>query len=107
MSCFSPSLGHLLHILSRPDGGYKQRRHIWSQSTLSLSLSDLSRLSLLPRSVQAFSGSQAAMVKLGSNLSDKLEKQPSADDGFDNIPLITPLEVNQLQQSFAEKVNTA
>lgn len=44
------------------------------------------------------------MVKLGSNLSDKLEKQPSADDGFDNIPLITPLEVNQLQQSFADKV---
>lgn len=47
------------------------------------------------------------MVKLGSNLSDKLEKQLSADDGFDNIPLITPLEVNQLQQSFAEKVNLA
>uniref|UniRef100_UPI0037E91AFF calcyon neuron-specific vesicular protein isoform X2 n=1 Tax=Semicossyphus pulcher TaxID=241346 RepID=UPI0037E91AFF len=44
------------------------------------------------------------MVKLGSNLSDKLEKQPSADDGFDNIPLITPLEVNQLQQSYADKV---
>ncbi|KAM9314919.1 calcyon neuron-specific vesicular protein [Pholidichthys leucotaenia] len=44
------------------------------------------------------------MVKLGSNLSDKLEKQPSVDDGFDNIPLITPLEVNQLQQPFADKV---
>ncbi|XP_012722362.2 calcyon neuron-specific vesicular protein [Fundulus heteroclitus] len=44
------------------------------------------------------------MVKLGSNLSDKLEKQPSADDGFDNIPLITPLEVSQLQQPLAEKV---
>ncbi|KAL6110305.1 uncharacterized protein ACO6RY_19414 [Pungitius sinensis] len=44
------------------------------------------------------------MVKLGSNLSDKLEKQPSADDGFDNIPLITPLEVNQLRQQFADKV---
>ncbi|XP_056265536.1 calcyon neuron-specific vesicular protein [Pseudoliparis swirei] len=44
------------------------------------------------------------MVKLGSNLSDKLEKQPSADDGFDNIPLITPLEVNQLQQPFADKI---
>ncbi|KAM9856740.1 calcyon neuron-specific vesicular protein [Aulostomus maculatus] len=44
------------------------------------------------------------MVKLGSNLSDKPEKQPSADDGFDNIPLITPLEVNQLQQPFADKV---
>lgn len=107
LSCFSSSLCHLLHILSCPDWGYKQRRHIWSQSTLSLSRSDLSRLSLLSRSVQAFSGSQAAMVKLGSNLSDKLEKQPSADDGFDNIPLITPLEVNQLQQSFAEKVNMA
>uniref|UniRef100_A0A3Q3M4W6 Calcyon neuron-specific vesicular protein n=1 Tax=Mastacembelus armatus TaxID=205130 RepID=A0A3Q3M4W6_9TELE len=47
------------------------------------------------------------MVKLGSNLSDKLEKQPSADDGFDNIPLITPLEVNQLQQPFADKVSVA
>ncbi|KAM4750659.1 calcyon neuron-specific vesicular protein isoform 2-T2 [Anableps anableps] len=44
------------------------------------------------------------MVKLGSNLSDKLEKQPSADDGFDNIPLITPLEVSQLQQPLADKV---
>lgn len=59
---------------------------------------------LLSRSVQALSGSRATMVKLGSNLSDKLEKQPSADDGFDNIPLITPLEVNQLQHSFADKV---
>lgn len=46
------------------------------------------------------------MVKPGSNLSDKLEKQPSADDGFDNIPLITPLEVDQLQQSLAEKVTS-
>lgn len=71
----------------------------------SMSQCDLSYLSLLSRSVQAFAGSQTAMVKLGSNLSDKLEKQPSADDGFDNIPLITPLEVNQLQQSYAEKVS--
>lgn len=46
------------------------------------------------------------MVKLASNLSHKLEKRPSADDGFDNVPLITPLEVNQLQHSFAEKVRT-
>ncbi|XP_071361397.1 calcyon neuron-specific vesicular protein isoform X1 [Trachinotus anak] len=44
------------------------------------------------------------MVKLGSNLSEKLEKQPFSDDGFDNIPLITPLEVNQLQQPFADKI---
>ncbi|XP_057699061.1 neuronal vesicle trafficking-associated protein 1-like [Corythoichthys intestinalis] len=46
----------------------------------------------------------AVMVKLGTNLADKMEKQPSADDGFDNIPLITPLEVSQLQHSFADKV---
>ncbi|XP_019732383.1 calcyon neuron-specific vesicular protein isoform X1 [Hippocampus comes] len=46
----------------------------------------------------------ADMVKLGTNLADKMEKQPSADDGFDIIPLITPLEVSQLQQSFADKV---
>ncbi|XP_029912272.1 calcyon neuron-specific vesicular protein [Myripristis murdjan] len=44
------------------------------------------------------------MVKLGSNLSDKVEKQASVDDGFDNIPLITPLEVSQLQQPFPDKV---
>ncbi|XP_028313751.1 calcyon neuron-specific vesicular protein isoform X2 [Gouania willdenowi] len=44
------------------------------------------------------------MVKLGSNLSDKLEKHPSVDDGFDNIPLITPLEVNQLQKTYVDKV---
>lgn len=47
------------------------------------------------------------MVKLGSNLSDKLEKQPPVDDGFDNIPLITPLEVNQLQKPFTDKVRKA
>ena len=44
------------------------------------------------------------MVKLGSNLSEKLKKQLSVDDGFDNIPLITPLEVKQLQHPFADKV---
>ncbi|XP_053713104.1 neuronal vesicle trafficking-associated protein 1-like [Synchiropus splendidus] len=44
------------------------------------------------------------MVKLGTSLSDKLQKESSLDDGFDNIPLITPLEVNQLQHSFPEKV---
>ncbi|KAL1005913.1 hypothetical protein UPYG_G00065550 [Umbra pygmaea] len=44
------------------------------------------------------------MVKLGSNLADKLNKEQSLDDGFDNIPLITPLEVNQLQHSYTDKV---
>lgn len=46
------------------------------------------------------------MVKLGTNLSDKLNKQPPMDDGFDNIPLITPLEVNQLQHAFGDKVGS-
>ena len=42
------------------------------------------------------------MVKPGSNLCQKkLEKKSLLDDGFDNIPLITPLEVNQLQNPHA------
>ncbi|XP_031418463.1 calcyon neuron-specific vesicular protein isoform X2 [Clupea harengus] len=44
------------------------------------------------------------MVKLGSNLSEKVERQASLEDGFDNIPLITPLEVSQLRQPFPDKV---
>ncbi|CAL8333684.1 unnamed protein product [Lota lota] len=42
------------------------------------------------------------MVKPGSNLCHKkLETKALVDDGFDNIPLITPLEVNQLQHPHA------
>ncbi|XP_065265945.1 neuronal vesicle trafficking-associated protein 2 isoform X2 [Emys orbicularis] len=44
------------------------------------------------------------MVKLGSNLSDKNSKQPSNEDGFQTVPLITPLEVNHLQFPAPEKV---
>uniref|UniRef100_A0A4X2LES8 Calcyon neuron specific vesicular protein n=1 Tax=Vombatus ursinus TaxID=29139 RepID=A0A4X2LES8_VOMUR len=49
------------------------------------------------------------MVKLGSNLSEKPEKEQGSgggggEDGFDNIPLITPLDVNQLQQPFPDKL---
>ncbi|XP_074814703.1 neuron-specific vesicular protein calcyon isoform X1 [Natator depressus] len=47
------------------------------------------------------------MVKLGSNLCEKPDKEQgagSSDDSFDNIPLITPLDVNQLQQPFPDKV---
>ncbi|CAM2117321.1 unnamed protein product [Caretta caretta] len=46
------------------------------------------------------------MVKLGSNLCEKPDKEQgagSSDDSFDNIPLITPLDVNQLQQPFPDK----
>ncbi|KAJ8001893.1 hypothetical protein DPEC_G00174140 [Dallia pectoralis] len=50
------------------------------------------------------SSSWFRMVKLGSNLANKLDKEQSMDDGFDNIPLITPLEVNQLQQPFTDKI---
>ncbi|XP_073476706.1 neuronal vesicle trafficking-associated protein 2 [Aquarana catesbeiana] len=44
------------------------------------------------------------MVKLGSNLSDKNTKEASAEDGFQTVPLITPLDVNHLQFSAPEKV---
>nr|XP_033799361.1 neuron-specific vesicular protein calcyon [Geotrypetes seraphini] len=44
------------------------------------------------------------MVKLGSNLAEKSEKDHGVEDDFDNIPLMTPLDVNQLQQPFPDKV---
>ncbi|MEE6518640.1 hypothetical protein FKM82_029741 [Ascaphus truei] len=44
------------------------------------------------------------MVKLGSNLSDKTSKEPSVEDGFQTVPLITPLDVNHLQFPAPEKV---
>ncbi|XP_066473392.1 neuronal vesicle trafficking-associated protein 2 isoform X2 [Tiliqua scincoides] len=44
------------------------------------------------------------MVKLGSNLNDKNKQQPSQEDGFQTVPLITPLEVNHLQFPAPEKV---
>lgn len=47
------------------------------------------------------------MVKLASRLSHQVEKEPPVDHGFDNVSLITPLEVQRLQHSFAEKVRTA
>ncbi|KAJ8284905.1 hypothetical protein COCON_G00037550 [Conger conger] len=47
---------------------------------------------------------RANMVKLGSNLSEKPEKEQTVEDGFDNIPLISPLDVSQLQQPFPDKV---
>ncbi|XP_035256436.1 neuronal vesicle trafficking-associated protein 1-like [Anguilla rostrata] len=52
------------------------------------------------------------MVKLGSNLTGKPERdegwkvaggQPG-EDGFDSIPLLTPLDVSQLQPPFPDKV---
>ncbi|XP_056262142.1 neuronal vesicle trafficking-associated protein 2 [Pseudoliparis swirei] len=45
------------------------------------------------------------MVKLGSNLQDKGAKPVSVEDGFQNVPLITPLDVGNLQSHRApEKV---
>ncbi|KAM9027839.1 neuronal vesicle trafficking-associated protein 1 isoform 2-T4 [Ara ararauna] len=44
------------------------------------------------------------MVKLGNNFSEKGTKQPLLEDGFDTIPLITPLDVNQLQFPPPDKV---
>ncbi|XP_062069634.1 neuronal vesicle trafficking-associated protein 1 [Lepus europaeus] len=44
------------------------------------------------------------MVKLGNNFADKGSKQPLPEDGFDTIPLMTPLDVNQLQFPPPDKV---
>ncbi|XP_020506764.1 neuronal vesicle trafficking-associated protein 2 [Labrus bergylta] len=44
------------------------------------------------------------MVKLGSNLQDKGAKPVSVEDGFQNVPLITPLDVGSLQGQAPEKV---
>lgn len=44
------------------------------------------------------------MVKLGNNFAEKGSKQPLPEDGFDTIPLMTPLDVNQLQFPPPDKV---
>uniref|UniRef100_A0AAQ4Q1N9 Neuronal vesicle trafficking associated 2 n=1 Tax=Gasterosteus aculeatus aculeatus TaxID=481459 RepID=A0AAQ4Q1N9_GASAC len=44
------------------------------------------------------------MVKLGSNLQDKGGKPVSVEDGFQNVPLITPLDVGSLQSQAPDKV---
>ncbi|CDQ93079.1 unnamed protein product [Oncorhynchus mykiss] len=44
------------------------------------------------------------MVKLGSNLEDKGAKPVSVEDGFQNVPLITPLDVGNLQYGAPDKV---
>uniref|UniRef100_A0A8B9SP27 Neuronal vesicle trafficking-associated protein 1 n=1 Tax=Anas platyrhynchos TaxID=8839 RepID=A0A8B9SP27_ANAPL len=54
-----------------------------------------------PRRKSCFPG---RMVKLGNNFSEKSTKQPLLEDGFDTIPLITPLDVNQLQFPPPDKV---
>lgn len=45
------------------------------------------------------------MVKLGSNLQDKGAKAASVEDGFQNVPLITPLDVGSLQSHVPDKVS--
>lgn len=44
------------------------------------------------------------MVKLGNNFSEKNSGKVVSEDGFDTIPLITPLDASQLQFPPAEKV---
>ncbi|XP_063058513.1 neuronal vesicle trafficking-associated protein 2 [Engraulis encrasicolus] len=44
------------------------------------------------------------MVKLGSNLQDKGAKAVSVEDGFQNVPLITPLDVCNLPYQAPDKV---
>lgn len=44
------------------------------------------------------------MVKLGNNFSEKNSSKAVSEDGFDTIPLITPLDASQLQFPPPEKV---
>lgn len=44
------------------------------------------------------------MVKLGNNFSEKNSVKVVSEDGFDTIPLITPLDASQLQFPPPEKV---
>uniref|UniRef100_H3D096 Neuronal vesicle trafficking-associated protein 1 n=1 Tax=Tetraodon nigroviridis TaxID=99883 RepID=H3D096_TETNG len=44
------------------------------------------------------------MVKLGNNFSEKNSGKAVSEDGFDTIPLITPLDASQLQFPPPEKV---
>lgn len=43
-------------------------------------------------------------MKLGNNFAEKGTKQQLLEDGFDTIPLMTPLDVNQLQFPPPDKV---
>lgn len=44
------------------------------------------------------------MVKLGNNFSEKNGGKAVSEDGFDTIPLITPLDASQLQFPPPDKV---
>lgn len=44
------------------------------------------------------------MVKLGNNFSEKNNGKVVSEDGFDTIPLITPLDASQLQFPAPDKV---
>ncbi|XP_010970579.2 neuronal vesicle trafficking-associated protein 2 [Camelus bactrianus] len=59
---------------------------------------------LTPKSAAQSGKKGVRMVKLNSNPSEKGTKPPSVEDGFQTVPLITPLEVNHLQLPAPEKV---
>uniref|UniRef100_A0A3B5Q514 Neuronal vesicle trafficking-associated protein 1 n=1 Tax=Xiphophorus maculatus TaxID=8083 RepID=A0A3B5Q514_XIPMA len=44
------------------------------------------------------------MVKLGNNFAEKNNGKAASEDGFDTIPLITPLDASQLQFPPTDKV---
>ncbi|CAI9156219.1 unnamed protein product [Rangifer tarandus platyrhynchus] len=66
-------------------------------------LSETSKI--MKKNKKVWSGKKGVrMVKLNSNPSEKGAKPPSVEDGFQTVPLITPLEVNHLQLPAPEKV---
>ena len=56
-----------------------------------------------PSQVGAFA-CRDKMVKLGNNFSEKNNGKVVSEDGFDTIPLITPLDASQLQFPPPDKV---
>jgi hypothetical protein len=53
-------------------------------------------------------GPLSTMVKLGCSFSGKPGKDPGDQDGaaMDSVPLISPLDVSQLQPPFADQVSS-
>lgn len=47
------------------------------------------------------------MVKLGNNFTEKNNVKVVSEDGFDTIPLITPLDASQLQFPPPDKAGSA
>ncbi|XP_055410717.1 neuronal vesicle trafficking-associated protein 2 isoform X2 [Bubalus kerabau] len=109
-SCQEPARWRLALRSSQPDARKAlsfqhhklrlRRQDSWPSS----SSSNWFESALTPKSAAQSGKKDVRMVKLNSNPSEKGAKPPSVEDGFQTVPLITPLEVNHLQLPAPEKV---